>query len=182
MRKASEERRGVKRCRVIYRLAAYEYLSESPLGRLKDISPDGLRVVGERQVAPDTELRLWIEVPHWRNGKKEKVLVQGRSIWCRNLPAERSRYYESGFRLTQVMPEAAGRLRALMSAPQCGETLAVSRAKNWSHLLDTYGLRERRESSLPLGANPFRNGSGRLTKGEADAKVGDTSDPNATRK
>ena len=103
------EHRKTKRHRV-YGLAAYEHASGERLGSIKDISGLGFRLLGKRQIRPGKTYRLWLEIPHWTNGKKQRVLLDAQCVWFHCMNGGEPSYYLTGFHVTDATPEAEARI------------------------------------------------------------------------
>ena len=97
--------RKTKRHRVVYDLAAFDLTSGERLGRIKDISGLGFRLVGKRHLEPGTTYRLSLEIPHWRNGLKERVILDAECVWCHGVNEGGSSYFLTGFQVADNKPE-----------------------------------------------------------------------------
>jgi hypothetical protein len=97
-----QEKRKLKRHRLIYYLRVYSMPDGLLLGHLVDITPEGILIVGESPLPVDQDFNLHMALPGEIQGK-EFILFTARCIWSRRDPAPS--FFASGFQFVQPPAE-----------------------------------------------------------------------------
>jgi hypothetical protein len=97
-----QEKRRLKRHRLIYYLRVYSLPAGLLLGHLIDITPAGILIVGEAPLPVEQDFTLHMDLPGPIQGK-EHILFTARCIWSRRDPAPS--FFASGFQFVQVADE-----------------------------------------------------------------------------
>lgn len=95
------QERQSKRRNLIYYLRVIDRDSKKLLGRLVDITDEGMRLVTDEPVTPHSRLKLQVLLPKLIKGMAE-IDVDGECMWCRE--DVNPDFYASGF-LFDVLPE-----------------------------------------------------------------------------
>ena len=77
------ERRKFKRRLLVYNLEVFETESKEPMGRMVDITPEGMMLVSARPMDVDSVLHLSVELPSEIFGTKH-VNFTAIAHWCRH--------------------------------------------------------------------------------------------------
>lgn len=94
-----------ERTRLIYHLRVFDAKTETLLGQLVDITPDGLMVIGEHPIRLDRTFSLRMDLPH--NVMDERHLTfSAESKWCRL--DSTGEFYSMGFRLSRISAKGLG--------------------------------------------------------------------------
>jgi len=95
--------RKLRRRHLIYYLRVFERESGELLGHLVDITPEGILLMGERDIAPGTGFTMTMDLPTEICGRP-KVQFTGRCVWARTDPVTGLR--DTGFKLDDLpLPE-----------------------------------------------------------------------------
>jgi len=82
----------------------FEGGSVQPLGRLVDLTPEGLRITARERVEKGVTLALRVQLPD-PIGTVTDILVKARCVWC--LEDEESGEYHAGFAIDSISPPYA---------------------------------------------------------------------------
>jgi hypothetical protein len=95
--------RKIPRRHLIYYLRVFEQESDRLVGNLVDITPEGIMLVSDAELDPGREYELRMDLPTdvYNNGR---LLFKAVCIWSKN--DINPEFYDSGFRLLDVNPEA----------------------------------------------------------------------------
>jgi len=97
-----EERRKLKRRHIIYYLLVFDQDTQSMLGHLVDITPQGMMVISEQPLEVGRLYNLRLLLPYQIAGKRE-LIFQAHSKWCqKDLNPD---FYDTGFQLLNVSDE-----------------------------------------------------------------------------
>jgi hypothetical protein len=77
------ERRKFKRRLLVYNLEVFDAESNEPMGRMVDITPEGMMLVAARPIDVNSMLHLSVELPSDIFGTKH-VNFTGIAHWCRH--------------------------------------------------------------------------------------------------
>ena len=102
------ERRRAPRFDLLDRLEAFDREDDSPLGRVVDVSTQGLCIIGDHAVPPGLEFNIWIPVGPGRR----RVFLQVRSQWSEPV-ADSSGCY-TGFELSNRTPGTIEAIRQVL--------------------------------------------------------------------
>jgi hypothetical protein len=78
-----DDRRKFKRRNLLYHLEVFDAETGEPVGRMVDITPEGLMLISHRPVEVNTELHLALEMPSEILGNK-RVAFTAQTRWCRH--------------------------------------------------------------------------------------------------
>jgi hypothetical protein len=94
-----EEKRKLHRHNLIYYLKVFDRANGALLGRLVDITPEGILLISEQPIDTDATFDLSLEFPHPIFGS-DKLDFSAQSLWsnCDTNPD----LYDTGFRLLDV--------------------------------------------------------------------------------
>lgn len=93
------ERRKVRRRNLFYYLEVFEEETKNFVGRLIDITPDGMMLESEEAIEVKKGYRLSMELPNsfvW----KPKIIFDAKSVWCRK--EDDFERYKAGFQLQNL--------------------------------------------------------------------------------
>ena len=113
-----DDKRKLKRHRLIYYLRVCSMPSGLLLGHLIDITPAGILIVGESLLTVEQDFDLHMDLPGDIQGKGS-ILFQARCIWSRKDPAPS--FYASGFQFGRVAPEDMHIIASLIQDFGCYE-------------------------------------------------------------
>ncbi|MBU0982744.1 MAG: PilZ domain-containing protein [candidate division Zixibacteria bacterium] len=109
------EERTVPRRNLRDYLKIFDHVTGQPLGRVINITFQGIGVFGEQPIPPERTFRLKMTVPGPGRLPRE-LLFDARCCWCTQ---ERSLYtqtvYDSGFEFTELTPADRARIARLMA-------------------------------------------------------------------
>jgi hypothetical protein len=93
------KKRKYERKHLTYYLKVYDRKTNQLVGRLCDITPDGIMLISEDPIGTNVTLDLRIELPHKVSGKKH-LDIQAKSLWVKKdvVPD----YFDTGFMLTEA--------------------------------------------------------------------------------
>ena len=95
----------------LQKVRVFEVASGLLLGHTADINSRGMRVVSGSPIPRGQPFRLWMEVFRPK-GERIRALLDAQSVWTESLPEASA--FETGFRITDVTPEAAAGIESLM--------------------------------------------------------------------
>lgn len=78
-----QERRRFKRRLLVYHLEVFDAESGESVGRMVDITPDGMMLVSNRSTELNSILRLWVDLPSEVLGNK-RITFTAKAQWCRH--------------------------------------------------------------------------------------------------
>jgi hypothetical protein len=107
------ERRRADRLNLPYVLSAFDQRTLRLVGHVLDIDTLGMRVIGERPLDRDRDLSLWLQVPGWCSDDQGAVLLDVQSRWSH--VDDHGGWCETGFRITDMTPEAAEGIANLLA-------------------------------------------------------------------
>ena len=90
------ENRTLERWRLIYYLRVFDQKDGSLLGHVVDVSRDGLMLISNRQLEPEQEYTITMEVPV-DSGEPESIEMMARSVWSK--PDINPDFFDTGFEL-----------------------------------------------------------------------------------
>ncbi len=97
-----EDRRKLKRRFLAFYSRIFDLKSHRMLGHVVDITPQGLMLISETPLPPDTTFRLEIELPEGFANKSTLVL-DAKSRWCQvDIDPH---FYNTGFELSSLSAE-----------------------------------------------------------------------------
>jgi hypothetical protein len=103
----------------------YDLIHKTLLGYVGDLTPQGVMVIGEKQMEIDKHLTLGIEFPE---GLPEvpvrRVVIPARVAWCRN--DDSPKYFNIGFEFTDVSPENTRIVEAILERYQFRSVADIS--------------------------------------------------------
>lgn len=106
----AEKRRYRRKCLVFY-LEVIDANLNQPLGKLSDITPDGIMLLMNREISKDEILPLKLNLPA-KSGSSHSFSVEARCVWCkRNEPYNN---YAAGFQFHNPNPEAVATIRSIL--------------------------------------------------------------------
>ena len=105
-------KRKLHRNNLIYYLKVYDQKTDQPLGRLVDITPEGIMLISETPIPSDIDFTLRMEFPKEIFGE-ERMEFSARSMWChKDMNPD---YYDTGFQLIDVPLEHVLLIKKLVS-------------------------------------------------------------------
>lgn len=110
-RKKTKEQRAEPRWKIDQFLAIYDEDQATFLGRVDDLSENGLCVLSTETIPVGNHIKLAVEILQDDGGVKT-FFLRCRSLWAR---AEGDgRHYKIGFQFSGISPADAGRIRGLI--------------------------------------------------------------------
>jgi hypothetical protein len=97
-----KDRRKYKRSDILFYARIYDKKNGSLLGHLGNITPEGLMVISDRPIEPESIISIRIELPD-AFAEKSYIEVTARSVWC--VPDINPNFYDAGFQLQEVSPD-----------------------------------------------------------------------------
>jgi hypothetical protein len=108
-----DDRRKFKRRYLAFYSRVFDVKSHQLLGHVVDITPQGLMLISETQLPPDTTFRLELELPDGFAGKRT-LAFNARSRWCQaDLDPL---FYNTGFELSNIDPEDVAIIQNIVAA------------------------------------------------------------------
>ena len=92
--KTSTERRNIDRLKLFYYLRVYDRTTRDSIGSVVDISPQGMKMIGDKYVLPESLQSFLILLPEG-SIFGESLEIDARCRWCNEDKTNKS--YESGF-------------------------------------------------------------------------------------
>ena len=93
------ERRKVRRRNLFYYLEVFEEETKNFVGRLIDITPDGMMLESEEAIEVKKGYRLSMELPN-SFLRKSKIIFDAKSVWCKKESDFET--YKAGFQLQNL--------------------------------------------------------------------------------
>ncbi len=93
------ERRKVRRRNSFYYLEVFEEETKNFVGRLIDITADGMMLESEKPIEVKKGYRLSMELPN-SFLRKSKIIFDAKSVWCRK--EDDFETYKAGFQLQNL--------------------------------------------------------------------------------
>jgi len=93
------ERRKVRRRNSFYYLEVFEEETKNFVGRLIDITPDGMMLESEEAIEVKKGYRLSMELPN-SFLRKSKIIFDAKSVWCKKESDFET--YKAGFQLQNL--------------------------------------------------------------------------------
>ena len=106
-----DEKRNVKRWHTLQYLKVFNQQSEKPVGRLVNISTEGMMLMCEKPVKTDTAYRLRLVLSE-ESGNKKPITVEAISRWCEK--SVNPDFFDAGFQLKNVSRENADDIEQLI--------------------------------------------------------------------
>ncbi|MBU0983395.1 MAG: PilZ domain-containing protein [candidate division Zixibacteria bacterium] len=110
-----EEKRRHKRWRTNVFFGVYDCETEAFVGRISDITTEGVMLTCEKQIEAGVRRRLRIDLPVEIYGANT-VDFEAKCLWCR--PAPKEGFHQAGFKLTEVSSKNVDVIRQLVQASQ----------------------------------------------------------------
>jgi hypothetical protein len=107
-----ENKRKLKRRALVYNLKIYDAETDSLVGRVIDVSAEGLKITGTAGIVADTRSELVMELPEPISGKK-KIRFSAQAKWCR--PDINPRFTATGMEFLTLSPENQQIIISLMA-------------------------------------------------------------------
>lgn len=107
------DQREVRRRHLIYNLAAVDADSGAPLGRVVDLTHDGVSLISSAPLPVDEVFHMRIKIPAHLTDCTELVF-RARSRWCRR--DVNDDYFDTGFQLLEVSDAHTMAVRRLISS------------------------------------------------------------------
>jgi hypothetical protein len=105
------ERRKVKRRHLLYYLQVFTAGERRPVGHVVDITPDGVMLMTEREMAPGETLDLQMMLPG-DPGEAVELQFKATSLWCRrDLNPD---FWDVGFKTEGLPRKEAGIIETLI--------------------------------------------------------------------
>ena len=108
-----DDRRKFRRRFLAFYSRVFDLRSHRLLGNVVDITPQGLMLLSETPLPPDTAFRLEIELPEGFASKRA-ITLDARSRWC-EVDID-PHFHNTGFQLLNVTPEDAAIIEAIVAA------------------------------------------------------------------
>ena len=100
-----------ERTHLIYRLRVFDEKTGKLLGHMTNITPEGMMLLGEKQIRPGKEFSLRMDLP--RNVMESGHLTfSAESKWCRRDGSED--FFSVGFRIISISREGLTVVRTLI--------------------------------------------------------------------
>ncbi len=96
-----QERRNLKRRHLLYYLRVFDAATGVLLGKLVDISADGMMLISEQAIELDRCFQLEMDLPA-NEGITERISFTARSAWCRE--DINPDFYDTGFQIVKLDP------------------------------------------------------------------------------
>jgi hypothetical protein len=94
-----QDRRIQDRRNLIYYLQVFEQTSDRMLGRLVDITPNGMMLITDHQLAPGAMFKLRLQLPK-QDFDHEFLVFEAQSLWCR--PDVNPSFFDTGFQFCNL--------------------------------------------------------------------------------
>ena len=116
---------------VVSYLKISESGKERELGRVSDISTDGIRLQASDPIATETTYEFEMALP-LREGSNKSVTFHGEVVWCRKSP--QSGYYDAGVQLVDVPQKTCKTIRKIIeNTPFEQRRLNITRPRPMEH-------------------------------------------------
>ncbi len=93
------DKRKLKRRQLIYYLKVRDESNDQPLGRLVDITTEGIMLVSTEPIELDVAYRLRMDLPTQMD-KTSDIIFEARSLWRRR--DINPDFYDTGFKFTHI--------------------------------------------------------------------------------
>jgi PilZ domain len=107
------ERRRIKRNYIMFYTRVFDAPTGKLLGHLVDITPEGMMLISEQQLAANTAFRLKIELTPELD-TRSFLEFGARCLWCRQ--DINPRFYNSGFQLPGLAPADVAVIERIVEA------------------------------------------------------------------
>lgn len=111
----TEEKRKLKRWRLIYSLRVFERETDQLFGHLSNISDGGMQLVTEKAVDTDQDFNFWMEV-QLESGEMKSVGLRAHSRWLNS--DNDTGLYHAGFELRDIDPLLVVSIRCIIDELQ----------------------------------------------------------------
>ncbi len=106
----------------------YDLLHRSLIGYVGDLTPQGVMVIGQKQLEINKHLTLGIEFPDDESAAHTlKIVISARTAWCRL--DETPQYFNVGFEFLDLCPENAKIIEAILNRYQFRHVMDISDLK-----------------------------------------------------
>jgi hypothetical protein len=105
--------RKIKRRHLIYYLRVYDAAKGQLVGHIADISTDGIMIISESSIPPNTDFKLKMIMPNETAGNKE-LIFQATSLWSKK--DVNPDFYANGFKLHDLNSSNAELIEYLIDA------------------------------------------------------------------
>jgi hypothetical protein len=109
--KKAQERRNIDRLKLFYYLRVYDRKTKKSIGSVVDISAQGMKMVGDSYVLPDSLLSFTILLPEG-SILGDSVEIDARCKWCNEDKSNSS--FESGFEFAKKADSGVFVVKALI--------------------------------------------------------------------
>jgi hypothetical protein len=93
------ERRKLKRKRLLLFLSVVDHTSDTFIGRLMNINTNGMMVMSNKLIKPNSGFIIRIEFPT-TEGKSRRIICEAHSVWCRD--ASNADFFACGFEFKNI--------------------------------------------------------------------------------
>jgi hypothetical protein len=107
-----ESQRGYKRSSLLFYLQVAIRSTGKPVGRLVDITPEGIRLVSEEEIPNNTKFELRVILPEGFSGG-EYLDIDAKSVWSKR--TANPKLFESGFVLINGTEEQSELIENLIA-------------------------------------------------------------------
>ncbi len=108
----TKDRRKSDRRRIAYFMRVYDRETDKFVGNLVDLSDNGLMLIREKPVEPDTKIKMKIGLPRKKEGH-DRITFDARCLWCRrNIHTD---FFDTGFKLQNMSAEKSETITRLVS-------------------------------------------------------------------
>lgn len=105
------EKRKTKRTDLVYYLEVFEEETKNLIGRLINITTEGLMLESHEPIETKKAFRLSMDLPG-NLFRKPKIRLEARSIWCRK--DSQRQQYRAGFQLQNLDPQIERKINRLI--------------------------------------------------------------------
>lgn len=95
----------------MYYLKTYDRTNDQLIGHVVDLTTEGVMLLSENPIEPDTAFRLRVELPETIRGRTD-ITFDAESIWCKK--DVNPDFYDTGFRLLTVSREDVALIEVLI--------------------------------------------------------------------
>lgn len=107
-----QERRKEERKQLMAYTQVFDLYGGFLLGYLGDLTLQGAMVIGEKQIAVDTEITLAIELPELKNITATRITIPVRVVWVQqDISPE---FFNIGFEFLEVPPEKSSIFQSII--------------------------------------------------------------------
>ncbi|HAJ80355.1 MAG TPA: hypothetical protein DCO75_11360 [Fibrobacteres bacterium] len=97
-----DEKRKFRRRSLVYNFKVMDMATGASVGRLANLSPEGLMLITTDRMMNNPEMKLSIVLPEKISGKN-CIECKAKCMWCKS--AVNSDFFEAGFQLTEIPDE-----------------------------------------------------------------------------